>query len=144
MPKRRRRKKGRTNAKWNAVIVGIILGGILAALQIQEATPRWSQVPESLSLVTSAVAALLVTAAVTEREREGLLCGSTAAIFQFVTLFGFYAYSYTIGVAMAVVPLQSLRILTYPAAGVIGGYVANRITETYSVEPSRHIRHLRR
>ena len=139
MPKRRRRKK-RADAEWKAGIVGILLGGALAALQIQEATPRWSQIPESLSVITSLVAVLLVTAALTERVKTGLLCGAIAAISQFLTLLSFYTYSYTLVLAIAVVPLQSLRILTYPAAGVIGGYVGHRTTEAYSVEPSRHIR----
>ena len=143
-PKRRRRKKGDAQAELKAAIVGILLGGVLAVLQLQEAMPRWSQVPAFLPVITQVAAVLLVTAALTERARTGLLCGALAAISQFLTLLGFYAYSYTIGVAIYVVPLESLRILMYPAAGVIGGYVGDRITEARSVEPSRHIRRIGR
>ena len=143
-PKRRRRKKRDENAEWKAVIVGIFLGGALAALQLQEPTPRWSQVPESLFVITHVVAVLLVTAALTERAREGLLGGAVAAISQFLTVLGFYSYSYAIEVAIAVVPYQSLRILMYPAAGVIGGYVGSRTGEARSVEPSRDIRRTKR
>ena len=57
-----------------------------------------------------------------------MLCGVLAAISQFLTLLGFYAYSYGIVVPIEVLPLQSLRVLMYPAAGVIGGSVGDRIT----------------
>jgi hypothetical protein len=144
MTKRTRRKRRDANAEWKAVIVGVLLGGAFAALQVLEAMPRWSKVPDLLSVATPAVAVVLVTAALTERARTGLLCGVMAAISQLLTLLGFYAYSYTIGVALAVVPLQSLRILMYPVAGVIGGYVVHRTTEARSVEPSRHIRRTNR
>jgi pheromone shutdown protein TraB len=141
MPKRRRRKERDAHAEWKAAIVGTFLGGAFAALQIQEATPRWSQIPESLSVITCAVAVLLVTAALTERVRIGLLCGGIAAISQFLTLLTFYAYSYTIGVAIAVVPLQSLRILAYPAGGFIGGYVGHRMRRTQRRTLSAHRTH---
>lgn len=139
-PKRRRRKKVDAQAELKAVIVGVLLGGALAALQLQEGTPRWSQVPESLSVIASVVATLLVAAALTEQMRDGLLCGAMAAITQFLTVLGFYSYSYTIGVAIAIVPYQSLRILMYPPAGVIGGYVASRTRKARGVEPSRRVR----
>jgi hypothetical protein len=144
IPKRTRRKKSNADAQLNAVIAGVLLGGALAALQLQETVPRWSQVPESLSVITSAVAVALVTAALTERVRGGVLCGAIAAISQLLTLLGFYTYSYGFAVSIAIVPLQSLRILTYPVAGVIGGYVRHRTTEARSAEPSRHIRRTNR
>jgi hypothetical protein len=142
--KRRRRKKHDANAEWKAVIVGILLGGAFAGLQLMEAMPRWSGVPDFLSAITPAVAVLLVTAAVTDRVKTGLLCGAIAATSQFLAVLGFYAYSYTLGVAVAVVPLQSLRILMYPAMGIIGGYFGDLTTETRSVEPSRVIKHTKR
>lgn len=141
MPKRRKRKKGSPKAELDAVIVGILLGGALAVLQLQEAMPRMSQVPESLSVIASVVATLLVTAALTKRVGGGLLCGAVAAVAQFLMVLGFYSYSYTIGVAMAVVPYQSLRVLMYPAAGIIGGYLASRTREAHSIEHSRRARH---
>ena len=125
-----------------AAIVGVLLGGVLAALQLQETVPRWSQVPESLFVIADLVAVLLVTAALTERVRTALLCGVIAAASQFLTLLGFFAYSYGIVVAIDVVPLQSLRVLTYPAAGVIGGYIGHRIAEVRTVESSRRIRRI--
>jgi pheromone shutdown protein TraB len=142
--KRRRRRKHDANAEWKAVIVGILLGGAFGGLQLLEAMPRWSEVPDFLSVITPAVAVLLVTAAVTDRVKTGLLCGAIAATSQLLAVLGFYAYSFTIGVALAVVPLQSLRILMYPATGIIGGYFGDRTTETRSVEPSRVIRHRNR
>jgi len=139
-PKRSRRKKGKANAELNAVIVGVLLGGALAVLQLQEGMPRWSQVPASLPVIASVVATLLVGAALTEQARGGLLCGAIAAISQFLTVLAFYSYSYTIGLAMAVVPFQSLRVLMYPPAGVIGGYVGSRAREARGVETSRRVR----
>jgi cytochrome bd-type quinol oxidase subunit 2 len=133
---KRRRKKGNANAELYAVIFGMILGGALAALQLQEGTPRLSQVPEFLLATTSFVAMFLVTAALTERVRDGLICGVIAVISQFLAMLSFYSYSYTITVAIAVVPYQSLRILTYPAAGLIGGYVGSYTREARSTEPS--------
>ena len=102
--------------------------------------PRWSQVPESLWVITSVVGVLLVTAALTKRVRTGLLCGAIATISQFLTLLGFYAYSYTIDLALAVVPYESLRVLVYPAVGVVGGYVGSRTREARGVAASQHIR----
>jgi hypothetical protein len=122
----------------------MLLGGALGVLQLQEAMPRWSQVPESLSVFASVVATLLVVAALTKRMRSGLLCGAIAAISQFLTMLAFYSYSYTIGVAIALVPYQSLRMLAYPAAGVIGGYVGSHIREARSVAPPRRVRHTHR
>lgn len=135
--KRRRRRKADRNA---AAIVGVVLGGALAALQLQETVPRWSQVPESLFVIAHLTAVLLITAASTQGMRTGLLSGVVAAISQFLTLLGFFTYSYGIAIAMYVVPLDSLRLLTYPAAGVVGGYVGNRIAETRSVKSSRPVR----
>jgi sulfite exporter TauE/SafE len=87
------------------------------------------------------VAALvLVAAALTKRVRTGLLCGAIAAISQLLTLISFYSYSYTVAVAIETVPLQSLRVLTYAAAGLIGGYLGHRIAEARVLESSRHIR----
>lgn len=140
MPRRGRRKRDNAETGVTAVIAGIVLGAGLAALQLQEATPRWSQIPESLSVITSVAATLLIAAALTGQARNGLLCGAIAAISQFLTVFAFHSYSYTMGVAMAVVPYQSLRILTYPAAGIIGGYIASRTMEARRVEPSRRVR----
>jgi len=143
MPTRSRRKRD-ANAKWNAVVVGIVLGGGFAALQVLEAMPRWSEVPDFPLVITPVVAVLLVTAALTERASMGLLCGAVAAISQFLMLLGFYAYSYTAGVALAVVPLLSLRVLTYPAAGIIGGYIAHRTADDHRIRPSRHVKRSRR
>ena len=144
MPRRGRRKRGNAEAELTAVIAGIVLGGVLAALQLQEATPRWSQIPESLSVITSVVAVLLVTAALTGQARGGFLCGAIVAISQFLMVLAFYSYSYTMGIAIAVVPYQSLRVLTYPAAGIIGGYIASRTREARRVEPSRRVRRTNR
>ena len=144
--KRRRagRKAERIAEFESAVIVGVLLGGALGALQLQEAIPRWSQVPESLFVIAHLAAVLLVTTALTERVRAGLLCGVIASISQFLTLLGFYAHSYGIVVSIIVIPLQSLRILTYPLAGVIGGYIGNRIAEAWSGRSSRPIRRVNR
>lgn len=144
MPRRRRRKKRDANAGWKAIIVGLLLGEAFAALQLVEAMPKWSEVPDFVSVITPAVAVLLVTGALTDRMKTGLLCGAIAATSQFLTLLGFYGYSYTIRLALAVVPLQSLRILMYPAAGVIGGYFGDRTTEVRSVESSRNVRRANR
>jgi pheromone shutdown protein TraB len=144
IPRKRGRKKGSAEALLAAVVVGMLLGGALGVLQLQEAMPRWSQVPESLSVFASVVATLLVVAALTKRMRSGLLCGAIAAISQFLTMLAFYSYSYTIGVAIALVPYQSLRMLAYPAAGVIGGYVGSHIREARSVAPPRRVRHTHR
>jgi pheromone shutdown protein TraB len=144
IPRKRGRIKGNAEAELGAVLVGMFLGGALGALQIQEAMPTWSQVPESLSVIASVVATLLVVAAFTQRMRSGLLCGAIAAISQFLTVLAFYSYTNTIGVAMAVVPYQSLGVLAYPAAGVIGGYVGSHIREARSVAPTRRLRHTRR
>jgi hypothetical protein len=140
VPKRRRRKRIHAGAAWRAVIVGILLGGGLAALQLQEDMPRWSQVPVGLFAAASVAALLLVTAALTNRLETGLLCGAVAAVTQFLALLGFYAYSYTIDVAIAVVPFQSLRILMYPVAGVIGGYIGGYIPTERSLKLTRHMR----
>lgn len=125
-----------------AAIVGLLLGGVLAALQLQETVPKWSQVPESLFVIADLVAVILVTAALTERVRTAMLCGVIAAASQFLTLLAFFAYSYGIVVAIGLVPFQSLRLLTYPAAGVIGGYIGHRIAEVHTVESSRRIRRI--
>ena len=141
VPKRRRRRRIDADAAWRAVIVGVLLGGGLAALQLEEVMPRWSQVPVGLFAAASVAALLLVTAALTNRLETGLLCGAVAAVTQFVGLLGFHAYSYTIGVAIAVVPFQSLRTLMYPVAGVVGGYFGGYIpTEPRSAKPARHMR----
>ena len=136
---RRRRKKGRYATEL-AVVVGVVLGGILAVLQLQEVTGKLSQVPEALFVMADVAAVILIAAALTERTRTGLLCGAITAISQLLTLIGFYAYSYTIAVAIEIVPLQSLRLLTYPLAGLIGGYLGHRIAEARVLESSRHIR----
>jgi len=138
--KRRTRKRRDSNAEWKVGIVGILLGWAFAGLNLVEAMPRWSGVPDFLSAVTPAVAVLLVTAAVTDRVKTGLLCGAIAATMQFLVVLGFSAYTYTMAVAIAVVPFQSLRILTYPAMGIIGGYFGDRTTETHSVDHSRRTR----
>jgi len=127
-----------------AAIVGLLLGGVLAAVQFQENLPRSSQVPESLFVIADLVAVLLVTAALTERVRTALLCGVIAAASQFLTLLGFFAYSYGIVLAMGVVPFQSLRVLTYPAAGIIGGYIGHRIPGARGIESSRRVRRIDR
>jgi hypothetical protein len=143
--KRRRGRKAERIAEFeSAAIVGVLLGGALGALQIQEAIPRWSQVPESVFVIVHVAAVLLVTTALTERVRTGLLCGVMASISQFLTLLGFYAYSYGIVVSISVIPFQPLRILTYPLAGVIGGYIGQRIAEARSGRSSRPIRRLDR
>jgi ABC-type transport system involved in cytochrome c biogenesis permease subunit len=145
IPKRRRAKKAERIAGFeSAVVVGVLLGGALGALQLQEAVPRWSQVPESLFVIAHVAAVLLVTAALTERMRTGLLCGVIAAISQFLALLGFYSYSYGIVLSTSVIPFQSLRILTYPPAGVIGGYIGHRIAEARSGRTSRPIRRIDR
>jgi O-antigen ligase len=138
--KRRIRKRRDSNAEWKAAIVGILLGWAFAGLNLVEAMPRWSGVPDFLSAVTPALAVLLVTAAVTDRVKTGLLCGAIAATMQFLVVLGFSAYTYTMAVAVAVVPFQSLRILTYPAMGIIGGYFGDRTTETHRVDHSRRTR----
>jgi hypothetical protein len=140
-PKRKRRKKIDADVAWRSVIAGMVLGGGLAAVQLQEVMPRWSQVPVGLFAAASVAALVLVAAALTNRVQTGLLCAAVAAATQFLTLLGFYSYSITIGVAIVVVPLQSIRMLLYPFAGVIGGYMGGYIpTETRSVKPTRHTR----
>jgi hypothetical protein len=144
MPKRGRRKKRDAQALSVAAVVGVLLGVALAALQLQETVPKWSQIPEILFTIADLVAVILVTAALTERVRTALLCGVIAAASQFLSLLAVFAYSYGIAVALAVVPFQSLRMLTYPAAGVIGGYIGYRIATAGTVESSRHGRRIDR
>lgn len=131
----RRRRRGRTAGAELAVIVGALLGGALAVLQLQESVPRWSQVPESLFVIADVAAVFLVTAALTGRVRTGLLCGVLAAISQFLVLVSFYAYSYGIVVSITLIPFQSLRVLMYPEVGVIGGFVGDRIAGALSLNP---------
>jgi hypothetical protein len=140
LPKRRgRRKKGRYETEL-AVVVGVVLGGMLAVLQLQEVTGKLLQVPEALFVMADVAAVILVAAALTKRVRTGLLCGAIAAISQLLTLIGSYAYSYTITVAIDLVPLQSLRLLMYPVAGLIGGYFGHHIATARTFESSRHVR----
>jgi hypothetical protein len=139
-----RSRRGRTVESELAVIVGILMGGGLAVLQVQETVSRWSQVPESIFVFANVTAVLLVTAALTKRMRTGLLCGVLSAVSQFLTLIGFYAHSYGIVVAIVALPLQSLRVLTYPAVGVIGGYVGHSIAAARAAESSRHVRRTNR
>jgi ABC-type transport system involved in cytochrome c biogenesis permease subunit len=140
MSKKKRRRKAERNAAELAAIVGIVLGAALGALQLQETVSRWSQVPESLFVIADLTAVLLITAALTQGVRTGLLSGVIAAISQFLTLLGFFSYSFGIALAIYVVPLESLRLLTYPLAGVIGGYVGARIAETRSFKSPGPIR----
>jgi ABC-type transport system involved in cytochrome c biogenesis permease subunit len=140
MPKKKRRRKAKRNATELAAIVGMVLGGALGALQLQETIPRWSQVPESLFVIAHLTAVLLITAALTQGVRMGLLSGAMAAVSQFLTLIGFFTYSFGIALATYVVPLECMRLLTYPFAGVIGGYIGARIAEIRSVKSSGRIR----
>ena len=82
MSKKKRRRKAERNAAELAAIVGIVLGAALGALQLQETVSRWSQVPESLFVIADLTAVLLITAALTQGVRTGLLSGVIAAISQ--------------------------------------------------------------
>jgi len=122
-PKRATRKKGLgTKAVLQALLAGLALGVAFVTAELEIPASQ----PSGLLAVIFVVVTLLVAAAVTDRARTGAVFGAAATLSQFLGLLIFYAYAWSPSVGLDIALSAALRTLTYPLAGLIGGYVVNR------------------
>lgn len=107
-----------------SVSIGVLMAAVF--LVVDAAVPAYVGV-ETL-ILSFAVCLLLICSALIETPRNGLMCGFVALAAQNLGTFAKYAVVAGVEIAVAVVSYSLLLTLTYPVAGMIGGYLGGRLT----------------
>lgn len=109
------------------VVLGVMIGGLLGLVEVL--TIR-SPLPDEVLTVAYAAVLILMSAPFLRSPQAGLICGIMALATQTASEFLYFASTYGIAIAAGVLPYTPLflyRIVAFPLAGALAGYLSKRI-----------------
>jgi hypothetical protein len=116
-------------------MAGLILGPLLALLAVWLAP----EISDQILLIAYAVVVLLVSASLTSTAKEGLLLAALTVVGETLVELLYFVSVY--GVDVSIVPwaagfsLFVGRIVLFPVAGVLGGYMGRGNAEKSTAKP---------